>query len=76
MERVEFAAGSNTVLLRGRTPVAAFDHYTVTAREGQQMSVQIESQDDLVKFDVYIPAADPEDYENYIFLTTPDGSAR
>lgn len=75
-ERIQFARGRTSAVIRGETPPAAFDRYTVAAREGQRMSVRVESEEEAVKFDVYIPAADPEDYENYIFLTTPNERAR
>lgn len=53
IERVEFERGRDTIVICGETPLGSFDRYTVAAREGQQMNVEIRSAEEGAKAHIY-----------------------
>lgn len=60
-QRIEFESGKTSAVIRGVTPPASFDHYTVRARAGQQMTVQLISKDETALFDIYAPGFNDTD---------------
>lgn len=56
-ERIEFGKGKTGATIRGATPFATVtDRYTIAARTGQEMTVQISAKDETVDFSLTDPS--------------------